>query len=104
MQVSDVKATLLKLASRNRRFSKIKATLPTNAGSGISGPERENPSEDYQAFETTAGYRLAQLEAHSRRQHCKNIPQNGLTSIILDTWLLGRFSRGACRKSASTLA
>jgi len=66
MQVSDVKTALLKLASMNRRFSKIKATLPANAASGIGEPENENQSENYQAYETTEGYRLARLEAGSR--------------------------------------
>lgn len=65
MQISKVKATLLKFASVNRRFSKIKAALPANTAPGISEQEIENRVESFPTYETAKEYRTAQLEAQA---------------------------------------
>jgi len=68
MQISDVKAALLKLASANKRFSKIKATLPTNATSAINEPGIEDQLESFPTYVITKEYReyrMAQLEARA---------------------------------------
>jgi len=56
MLVTNVKATLSKLLSVNRRFSKIKAMLPANAASRISEPEMENQLKGFPTDEIKRKY------------------------------------------------
>lgn len=73
MQTSNAKATLLKLFTENKWFSKIRAVLPANAGSGTVESEIENQLEGFPAYVITKEHRMAQLEAQAQRARAEEM-------------------------------
>jgi hypothetical protein len=67
MQTSSVKTTLAKMLSAGKRFSKIRAALPTNVVPGVSESESGNQSESTPVYFVTREFRIAQLELQAQR-------------------------------------
>ncbi len=67
MQTSNVKTTLLKLFSANKRFGKIRAAVPKNVVSGVSGSEAGDQFEGFPPYVMTKECKMARLEAELAR-------------------------------------